>query len=524
MANKNANMLMAIDAGTGSARAVLFETDGTEIASAQEEWVHHNDPRYPGSGDFDYNNNWDLICRCIKAALQKSGRSSSDIIAVSATSMREAIVTYDEAGKEIWACANVDSRASDEVRNLLKEKPELQTQLYAASGQTFALATLPRLLWLKHNLPDLFKNVRHVSMLSDWILYRLSEKLFSDPTNAGTTGLLSLETRDWIYEPFELFDIPTSILPPVVEPGCVIGKITSTASNQTGLDVNTLVVAGGGDCQIGSLGINLVSEGDCAVLGGTFWQELVNVPTDTRDAQMDLRINPHAIKGLNQAEAISFFVGSAMRWFRDSFGQEELHAAQGDPSRAYSLLEELTEGVPAGSYGILPIFSDVMHYGRWYHAAPSLLNLSLDPVKSGKGAILKALQENAAIVASLNLKRVFDLTGRSPERVVFASGAAKSERWCQILSDVIGLTVVVPKVTEATALGGAIAASVGAGVYKDLREASSAMVRWDRTYHPNKDLAEIYENVRIRWQKAYAAQLNLVDQGITTSMWKAPGL
>ncbi|KKB76815.1 autoinducer kinase [Devosia limi DSM 17137] len=517
-------MLMAIDAGTGSARAVLFEADGTEIAAAQEEWHHLEDPRYPGSSDFDIATNWALICRCIRKVMAISGRKAEDVVAISATSMREAFVAYDDSGTEIWACANVDSRASSEVRELTQSKPHLQSQLYEISGQTFALATLPRLLWLKRNMPGVFARVSRISMLSDWILARLSGELFSDPSNAGTTGLLSLKTRDWNRQALELLEMPSDVLPPIVEPGSVIGKLTRKAAAETDLLPSTLIVAGGGDCQIGSVGLNLVREGDCAVLGGTFWQQLVNVSDGLRDPAMDLRINPHAIAGLNQAEAISFFVGSAMRWFRDSFGQEELRNAGGDPSRAYSLLEALTVDIPAGSYGILPILSDVMHYGRWYHAAPSLLNLSLDPARSGKGAIFKALQENAAIVASLNLHRVFALAKHTPDRVVFASGAAKSERWCQILSDVTGLAVVVPKVTEATALGGAAAASVGAGLYDNLCEASSAMVRTERDYQPNRSLAGVYDDVRERWRIAYASQLALVDQGVTTSMWKAPGL
>lgn len=517
-------MLLAIDAGTGSARAVLFENDGIEVAAAQEEWRHLDDPRYPGASDFDVSGNWALICRCIVKVLASSGVSPEDIVAVSATSMREAIVAYDATGSEIWACANVDSRATSEVRELSTRYPELQAELYAASGQTFALATLPRLLWLKRNLPDLFARIERISMLSDWIIARLTGELRSDPTNAGTTGLLSLASRDWIRKPLELLEMPTTILPPVVEPGIAVGEVTAKASAETGLVQRTLVVMGGGDCQIGTVGINLVSEGECAVFGGTFWQQIVNVGSDVRDPGMDLRINPHAVAGLNQAEAISFFVGAAMRWFRDSFGQEELRAAGDDSSTVYTLLEQLSENVPAGSYGILPVFSDVMHYGRWYHAAPSLLNLSLDPTRSGKGAIFKALQENAAIVASLNLKRVFALTGDVPNQVVFASGAAKSERWCQILSDVLALPVMVPKVTEATALGCAAAASVGAGLYASLSEASGAMVKWDRSYEPHPGLEPIYDDLRGKWQVAYAAQLALVDGGITTSMWKAPGL
>src|SRR5690606_29586888 len=103
----------------------------------------------------------------------------------------------------------------------------------------------------------------------------------------------------------------SSILPHIVEPGSVIGTVTATAAKHTGLAAGTPVVMGGGDCQTGTAGLGLVNKGQCAVLGGTFWQQIVNVGTDLVDPQMNLRFNPHVIPGQNQAEAISFFVGAA---------------------------------------------------------------------------------------------------------------------------------------------------------------------------------------------------------------------
>ncbi len=273
-------------------------------------------------------------------------------------------------------------------------------------------------------------------MLSDWILYRLSGELTLEPSNGGTTGLLDLRTRAPLTDALATVGLPTDLFPRGVTTGEVVGEVQTAAAAETGLAPGTLVVAGGGDCQTGALGLGIVREGDCAVLGGTFWQQVVNVPLTLTDPTMNLRINPHMVAGLNQAEAISFFVGAVMRWFRDSFGQ----------GRDYTALEADSMQVPPGAHGIIPIFSDVMRYGDWFHAAPSLLNLSLDPAASGPAAIFRALQENAAIVARRNLESVFALTGHRPERLVFAGGAAKSAHWSQILADVTGLTVVTPEV------------------------------------------------------------------------------
>ncbi|MFI5407721.1 autoinducer-2 kinase [Kaistia sp. UC242_56] len=516
--------LLAVDAGTGSGRAVVFDAAGNQIAAAQHEWWHKPDPRFEGSMDFDVEGNWAHLARAIRQAIASAGISAADIAAVSATSMREALVVYDSEGREIWACANVDSRSNSEVRELKLAFPELEGRLYQHSGQTFALGALPRLLWLKRNLPDVYDRMHRISMLSDWVLARLSGVLVSEPSNAGTTGLLDLRARNWMPEAMRWAGMRDDIFPETVESGTVIGHVTAAAAEATGLQAGTKVVAGGGDCQIGTAGLGVVNKGDCAVLGGTFWQQIVNVDQTLTDPSMDLRINPHVVAGLNQAEAISFFVGIVMRWFRDSFGAAEMAEAAATGGDAYTMLEAQSAHIPPGAYGIIPVFSDVMHYGKWYHAAPSLLNLSIDPEKSGKAAIFRALQENAAIVAARNLSAIFKLSGVTPKQIVFAAGAAKSAHWAQILSSATGLPVVTPVVKEATALGCAAAAAIGAGLQRDFVSTAETWVRWDRHFEPDLGHKAIYDEAGERWARAYALQLQLVDEDVTTSMWKAPGL
>ena len=113
-----AKTLMAVDAGTGSVRAVLFSLESEQLGCVQQEWTHKEDPRYPGSMDFDWVHNWDLARGCIRGVIEQTGVDPHDIAAVSTTCMREGIVLYDKDGQEIWACANVDARSDDEVAQL----------------------------------------------------------------------------------------------------------------------------------------------------------------------------------------------------------------------------------------------------------------------------------------------------------------------------------------------------------------------------------------------------------------------
>ena len=521
---KQAGYVLAIDAGTGSGRAVIFDSEGHQIAVGQQEWTHLSDPAFPGSMEFDCQANWQLLSGCIKAALKEAGLTADQILAVSATSMREGIVIYDADGAELWACANVDSRASDQVRVLQANSPGLERDAYAISGQTFALGAIPRLKWLEHHMPEAYAKMAKVSMLSDWILARLSGEIVADPSNAGTTGIFSLATRDWDLDIARRAGLRDDIFPPVYETGTPIGAVTTKAASETGLKAGTPVVVGGGDVQLGALGLGVSRPGQAAVLGGTFWQEVVNMPEPVTDPDMRIRINPHVVPGVSQAEGIAFMVGMTTRWFRDAFCQEEQRIAAERGIDVYALLEEMSAKVPVGAHGILPVFTDVMNYGAWYHAAPSLLNLSLDASKCGKPEIFRALQENAAIVAAENLAMAAELAGVRLEELVFAGGASKGALWSQILADATGLPIKVPEVTEATAFAAGLAAWVGLGVYQSLPEAADATVRWRKHYQPDMNKHQLYRESAQRWRAAYAAQRGLVDAGVTEAMWKAPGL
>jgi len=248
------------------------------------------------------------------------------------------------------------------------------------------------------------------------------------------------------------------------------------------------------------------------------------MPQPTTPKDKSIRVNPHVIEGMSQAEGITFFSGLIMRWFRDAFCESEKQEAEQRGIDAYEVLEEKATSVPVGSYGIIPIFSDVMKYGKWYHASPSFLNLGIDSTIYNRASMFKSLEENACIVSAENLDNISSFTKVTPKEIVFAGGASKGKLWSQTLADVTGKRVKVPVVKEATALGCAMAAGVGAGVYKNLADASKKLVKWDKTYEPNMKNHEEYKIIREKFKKAYEAQLKLVDEGVTTSMWKAPGL
>lgn len=516
--------LMAVDAGTGSVRAVLFDLDGNQIECAQHEWEHAEDPRYPGSMDFNWEYNRSLTVECIRKAIENSKIDPSDIAAVSTTCMREGIVLYDKEGKEIWACANVDARSDDEVVQLVRDFPGLEKELYLESGQSYALDALPRLLWVKNKLPELYERIDKIGMFNDWLIYMMTGKLAVEPSNGSTTGLMDLKTRAFDPSIAEKCGLRSDIFPDVNEPGTVIGTVTPAFSKESGLAEGTPVVVGGGDAQLGCIGVGVVNSNQAAIFGGSFWQYEYNTDEAKTDDKCRVRVNCHAVKDIWQYEALAFKPGLVMRWYRDGFCQLEKAESEKTGRDVYDLMNEKAQDIPAGCYGMMCTFSDVMNFINWKHASPTFTNFELDPGKFSRYTFYRAILENTALITKGHVDLVREATGNMPSEVIFAGGASKSDLWSQILADVLGIPVKVPKVKEATALGAAIIAGYGVGIYSDISEAAEKLVKIDKTFTPSAENHKVYLKMYEAWRRFYKENLKIADAGLTKHMWAAPGL
>lgn len=519
-----AKYLMAVDAGTGSVRAVIFSLSGEQVGCVQEEWTHKEDPRWPGSMDFDWAHNWQLASGCVRGVLAKTGIAPGEIAAVSTTCMREGILLYDKAGREIWACANVDARSDAQVGELIERYPGLEQEIYQKSGQTYALGALPRILWVRDNLPEIYEKTAAVGMFNDWLIYKLTGKLAVEPSNGSTTGIMDLKSRGWLPEIAAKCGLRADIFPPVVECGSLFAQVSAAGAADTGLAEGTPVVVGGGDCQLGTLGVGAYKANQAAVFGGSFWQYEFNTDSAKTDPGCRVRVNCHAVPNLWQYEALAFKPGLVMRWFRDGFCQLEIEQAKAQGTDPYVLMDEQARRVPAGSYGMQCCFSDRMNFIHWKHASPTFTNFMLEPEKYNRYTFYRAILENTALILRSHIELVKEATGHEPEELIFAGGASKSPLWSQIVADVTGKPVKVPVVKEATALGAAILAGVGVGLYPSLEEAVAQTVQWDRTFTPDAANRAVYDALYENWKQLYPAQLALSEAGVTRSMWAAPGL
>jgi autoinducer 2 (AI-2) kinase len=511
--------LLAIDAGTGSCRAVLFTRTGEQVAAGQREWVHREPPGVPGGQDFDVTAGWRAVGECVRDALGLAGATGADVCAVAATSMREGMVLFDRAGREIWACPNVDSRAFAEAEDLVRSGAA--AKIYAEAGDWVSITAPARLRWLARHEPGVLAATDRLGMLSDWIVYRLCGQHVTEPSCGSSSGMFTLAGRRWSPSITAWCGLPAAALPPVVDPGTVVGEVSAAAAGATGLRPGTAVVAGGADTQLGLLGAGAAGH-EYTVVGGTFWQNTVLLGEPLIDPEARLRTLCHVTPGEWMLEGIGFYCGMAMRWYRDAFCPDLAAVARGRGADPYEVMEQAAAAAPAGR--VIAIMSNVMNARRWVHASPSFLQFDLnDPAASGRGACVRAIEEAAAYVARGHRDIISGLTGRDFGEVVFTGGAARGRLWPQIMADVLGVPVHIPVVTESSALGAAICAGTGAGVFASLTEPRPALRRRAATFEPDLAAAAAYDEHYAAWREIYRRMLDITDDGLLNPLWRAAG-
>jgi len=466
--------LLALDAGTGSCRAVLFDLGGRQVAVARREWSHPAASGIAGSQNFDTARNWALICGCIREILG-SGADPGAVLAIGCSSMGGGLVLYDRGGRELWACANGDARAGPQAEALLASGTA--ARLYQLGGGWISLSAPPRLDWVRQRQPALWESCTRLSMLADWMVYRLTGTLVTEPSIGSTSGLFELSARAWSPAIMDLHGLRPALFPEVVDAGTVVGAVTPEASVQTGLATTTLVVAGGLDTALGLVGSQWYGPGRLAVTGGSFWKQTVVTNAPVVEPAGRLRTTCHVLPGQWLMEGIGFYAGHALRWLRDSAAEL---SAPGHPARdpgGYAALEQLATAVPAGSRGLLAelVTADAWTWARWRPPfRPAWPGPGPRAGRADFGARARAIQEAAGYSARSSAEILTELLGVRLREVVLTGGAARSSLWPQILADILGLPVRVPGAGESAAAGAAAVAGLAMGVRPDAAPAAAA--------------------------------------------------
>jgi D-xylulose kinase len=494
-------IVVAIDAGTSGVRSIFFDTSGKVLSMTYREF--NSSFPHPSWVEQDAELWWSTACASLRHSISTDNIRAKDIIAISITNQRETVVPVDGLGKPLRpAIVWQDRRTTEQcdwIRSAVSPK-----KIYSTTGLTIdPYFTAPKLLWIKKREPDVFKTARKFLLVHDFILNRLTGEFVTDFSNASRTMLFDIAKSKWSDKMLAEFGIPEDKLPRLVESGTVVGEVTNEGAKATHLRPGTPVVAGGGDQQCAALGVGVVREGAIKATTGTGTFILAYSKSLRLDPKRRVLCSRHVMPDSYVIEASMFTTGSALRWFRDHIATEERHVAGDRGVDPYDIITESAESVPAGSEGVihLPHFvgAGAPHWNPY--ARGVFAGLSLGHTRRH---LMRAVLEGVSYDIRSNLEVMRGLGIRIDELRV-TGGAARSDVWMQIQADVLGVPVIRTKIEEATALGAAILACKGVGVFGSVAEGADQMITKKDTLQPRVDNRDVYDRGFAKYKELYNA-------------------
>lgn len=492
--------VLALDVGTQSARAIVFDAAGNMLARAQEPFTAYESPQ-PGWAEQHVTVYWDALCRACQRLWADGSVDASTIAAVSLTTQRGSVVCLDADGQPLGpAILWLDKRMQAGLGNVSGP----WGWLFRVLGVDETIAQFRadgECNWLAANDPDRWAATRHFLFLSGYLTYRLTDRIVDSVGCQVGYVPFSYRKQHWAHPwdwKWRAVCVRAEQLPELVAPGQPLGAITASAADALGLPAGVPLIAAAGDKACEVLGSGCVST-DTACLGyGT--TATINTMSDRyHEVIRYLPAYPAAMPEYYNTE-IQIFRGFWMvSWFKEEFGhsEREIAAATGQPTEA--VLDEQIRAIAPGSQGLMlqPYWSPGVR----------------EPGPDAKGAIIgfgdvhtrahvyRAILEGLAYALRDGRERIERKTKVPVRRLRVAGGGSQSDVAMQITADVFGLPAERPHVFEASALGAAINAAVGGGLHPDYRTAVRAMTRVGDVFEPQPDAVHTYDRL---YRQVYA--------------------
>jgi xylulokinase len=470
---------LGIDIGGTGAKTGVFDGNGRLLAAAKRAYT----PRTDGAGRADIP--IALIETGVREAVREAVAAAGvPIRALSVVSQGQTFVSLDGADRPLHpAILWYDSRAGAQALALTRE---LAAKAGGPHPGMEAIATAPKIRWLRENEPRAMAGVKRHLLLPDYITYRLTGRAVTDPQTAASTGL-TLGGTSYHGPALEAAGLARESLADILLSGEAAGAVSAAAAADWGLAPGTLVAAGANDQYAGAMGAGLFRPGLLSVATGT----CLALVTLTRNRPAGLPAGlwggDFPIPGLFFVLAYSKTAGVALEWF------QRVLAPEADMRR---LDAEAAES-PPGSRGV----TACPHFDGMVSPAPDgrvrglFAGLGLHHTR---GDLFRALLESLAFALRDNVAHIRG-SGYALEELRSIGGAAKSDFWLQMQADVTGLPVRRPLVTEAATLGAAMLAACGSGEFGSLASSVEALFRPGARFEPDPARAAPYEEAFQRY-------------------------
>lgn len=514
-----AKFLLSFDIGGSGGRCLLYNlADGT-ATSAYRPWTH---PNAPGLGswafDLDTQGIWRTLAELTREARVKAGAAGGEIAGMAVTGMRLTTILVDGQGKILLATPNKDARASAEGMELAAERG---VEFYSRSGHwPSPVMSAARLLWLKNQQPAVLDQARAMLSVSDWAACQLCGTLAAEASQAAETMLLDLQSRAWADDLIISLSLPREIFPRLVPAGERLGELSQAAAAHLDLPAGIPVSAGGADSQSALLGLGISTPGQLGVVAGSTAPVMLTTDRPRIDDQRRTWCGLHLILGQYVVESNAGAMGSALEWLA---------------SLLYPHLPQPVMALCADAAGSEPGACGVMSYlgAQIFNAAE--MSIPLDTFtfssmhtpggKAGRSHLARAALEGMAYALRANADQALETAGAKVDQIHVCGGMSRSRAWLQIISDVFGLPVRASHYPEATGLGAAMCAAVGADVFPDLSAAAQSLAGELQTFDPEPAAASACHELYAEWQRLRSERQpadNLTSTIILQHMTEAP--
>ncbi len=504
--------ILAHDVGTSGSKGTLIDMNCNIIASESAEY----EIIFPEKGYAEQNPDdwWNAVIKTTNIILEKSGVKGVEIAGIVFSAQMAGTIPVNKEGTPLMNCLTwLDTRAAKQAKKIVGSgllKISGYTlipliQFLRITGGAPGLAgkdAISKILWLKEEEPEIYRDAFKFLDVKDYLIYRCTGNFVTSRDCANITWMM--DTRPgkfcWSQSILKRYGIDRSKLPEIMKSTDIAGKLTKKASEELGIPEGIPVVNGAGDMTSAAIGSGAVLDGETHVYVGTSSWLAAHLKSRKKDLTHYMgsicSANPEMYLCVAEQETAS----GCLEWIKSNIVRE----------LSYKELDEFVESVEPGAGGV--VFTPWLFGERSPLDDPDVrggfYNLSLEHDRSH---LARAVYEGVAVNIKWALEYFEKLVRAGANRVdkiFIIGGGAKSEVWCQIFADALARPVIrVEKPLEAGARGAAIIAMVGLGYLKDF-EAVKELIHTEKTFSPNKEHVEIYEDILSEFKRIYSKKVS----------------
>ncbi|NLZ46096.1 MAG: xylulokinase [Clostridiales bacterium] len=493
--------IIGVDCGTSGTKTVLFDELGTVIASHTIEYPMYQPKN--GYAEQDPSDWADAMINTIKAVMAKSGVNKADVKGIGISGQMHGLVMLDKNDevlrKSIIWCDQRTAKEVDEMNQKLGEKKLIEiTANPALTGWTAA-----KILWVKNNEPEIFEKCRHILLPKDYLRLILTGEYATEVSDASGMQLLDVANRCWSKEVCDTLGIDMSVLGKVYESCEITGGVTKSMADILGLCEGTIVVGGAGDNAAAAVGTGVVEDGKAFTTIGTSGVVFAHTSEISIDAKGRVHTCCAAVPNSWHVMGVTQGAGLSLKWFRDNFCNAEKETASLMGVDEYYLMDKQAETVQIGANRLL--YLPYLMGERTPHLDPDARGVffGLSAMHSKKD-MLRAVLEGVSY-SLRDCVEVFKEMNISVSDMMACGGGGTSPLWRSMLADLYNCPVKTVASKEGPALGVALLASVGAGIYSSVPEACGAVIKTDKTQEPIAENVPEYEKFYNLYTEIYPA-------------------